>query len=50
MTSKTIVALRVNASCERAFDAFVREIGVWWRPNDLFRFTAWPSSRGSADV
>jgi hypothetical protein len=55
MTSKAIVALRVKASRERAFDVFVREIEFWWRPNDLFRFTrsspvAWRSSRGSADV
>jgi hypothetical protein len=44
MTSKAIVALRVKASCERAFDVFTREIGLWWRPNDLFRFT--PPSPG----
>ena len=42
MTSKAIVALRVKASRERAFDAFVDEIGLWWRPNDLFRFTTGP--------
>ena len=42
MTSKTIVALRVKATSGRAFDVFVREIGLWWRPNDLFRFAAGP--------
>jgi len=55
MISKVIVALRVKATPERAFDAFVREIGLWWRPNGLFRLTpaplaAWRSSRPSADV
>jgi len=55
MISKVIVALRVKATPERAFDTFVREIGLWWCSNGLFRFTpgplaAWPSSRGSADV
>ncbi len=45
MTSKVVVALRVKASRERAFDVFTREIGLWWRPNDLFRFTAGPPGR-----
>jgi len=45
MTSKAIVALRVKASRERAFDVFTREIGLWWRPNDLFRFTPGPPGR-----
>jgi uncharacterized protein YndB with AHSA1/START domain len=39
MSSKVLVALRVQATPERAFSAFVREIGAWWRPNPLFRFT-----------
>jgi uncharacterized protein YndB with AHSA1/START domain len=39
MTSKVLVALRVKATPERAFDAFVSEIGAWWRPNPLFTFT-----------
>lgn len=39
MTSKVYVALRVKASPERAFDAFVGEIGAWWRPNGLFQTT-----------
>jgi uncharacterized protein YndB with AHSA1/START domain len=44
MSSRVIVALRVKASPERAFAAFVSEIGLWWRPNPLFRFT--PRSPG----
>jgi uncharacterized protein YndB with AHSA1/START domain len=39
MTSKVYVALRVKASPERAFAAFVDEIGAWWRPNMLFQTT-----------
>jgi uncharacterized protein YndB with AHSA1/START domain len=39
VSSKVLVALRVKASPERAFDAFVGEIGAWWRPNDFFAFT-----------
>lgn len=39
MTSKVYVALRVKASPERAFQAFVEEIGAWWRPNGLFQTT-----------
>lgn len=39
MTSKVYVALRVKASPERAFQAFVDEIGQWWRPNPLFQTT-----------
>lgn len=34
------VALRVRASPGRTFEVFTREIGNWWRPNGLFRFTA----------
>lgn len=44
MTSKVMVALRVRASPERAFEAFTREIGLWWRPNSMFQFT--PRSPG----
>jgi uncharacterized protein YndB with AHSA1/START domain len=40
VTSRIIVALRVAATPERAFAAFTREIGLWWQPNPLFRFTA----------
>jgi uncharacterized protein YndB with AHSA1/START domain len=42
VTSKVYVALRVKASPERAFDAFVSEIGAWWRPNALFQTTPRP--------
>jgi uncharacterized protein YndB with AHSA1/START domain len=34
-----MVALRVKATPERAFEAFVGEIGAWWRANPLFAFT-----------
>ncbi|HUZ11521.1 MAG TPA: SRPBCC family protein [Caulobacteraceae bacterium] len=37
--SRVLVALRVAASPERAFEAFTRDIGAWWRPNGLFAFT-----------
>jgi uncharacterized protein YndB with AHSA1/START domain len=37
--SRVLVALRVKATPERAFEAFVGEIGQWWRPNGLFAFT-----------
>jgi len=39
VTSRVYVALRVKASAERAFAAFVEEIGAWWRPNMLFQTT-----------
>ncbi len=39
MSSKVLVALRVKATPARTFEVFTREIGLWWRPNDLFRFT-----------
>ncbi len=42
MTSRILVSLRVAATPERAFDVFVREVGAWWRPNALFRFTPSP--------
>jgi len=37
--SSILVALRVAAPPERAFDVFTREIGLWWRHNGLFQFT-----------
>jgi len=40
--SQVLVTLRLNATPERAFDAFVHEIQGWWRPNELFRFTSHP--------
>jgi uncharacterized protein YndB with AHSA1/START domain len=39
VTSRVLVGLRVRATPARAFEVFVREIGAWWQPNDLFRFT-----------
>lgn len=37
--SRVLVALRVKASPDRAFEAFTRDIGAWWKPNALFAFT-----------
>jgi uncharacterized protein YndB with AHSA1/START domain len=37
--SRVLVSLRVAASPARTFRAFTDEIGAWWRPNGLFRFT-----------
>jgi uncharacterized protein YndB with AHSA1/START domain len=34
-----LVALRIAASPTRTFAAFTGEIGEWWCPNGLFRFT-----------
>ncbi len=39
MTSRVYVALRVPASPTEAFDAFTRDIGLWWQPSDLFQIT-----------
>lgn len=39
MNAAAIVALRVDASPLRAFEAFTGEIGQWWRPNTLFSLT-----------
>lgn len=39
MASSILVAIRVSASQQHAFDAFVGEIGAWWKPNGLFDFT-----------
>ena len=44
MTSRILVALRIRASPERVFEAFTREVGLWWKPNLLFNFT--PRSPG----
>ncbi len=38
--SRVLVALRVNATPERAFQVFTDQIGEWWRPNGLFQFSA----------
>jgi len=40
VTSRVLVALRVAATAERAFAVFTGEIGLWWQPNMLFRFSA----------
>jgi len=37
--SRVLVALRVKATPERAWGAFVGDIGSWWRANPLFAFT-----------
>ncbi|MBV8773091.1 MAG: ATPase, partial [Deltaproteobacteria bacterium] len=39
MTSHILVSIRVAATPARSFEVFTREIGAWWRPNGLFRFT-----------
>lgn len=44
MSSRILVALRVPASPERAFEAFTAEIGAWWKASPLFAFT--PRSPG----
>ena len=38
--SRVLVAVRVDATPERAFAAFTGEIARWWRPNRLFQFSA----------
>ena len=45
MTSHVLVSLRVKTSPARAFEIFTRDIGIWWTPNALFRFT--PRSPGT---
>ena len=37
--NSVLVALRIAAPPGRVFDAFVNDIALWWRPNDLFRLT-----------
>lgn len=44
MSASVVVALRVKANPDRAFQVFTDEIGLWWRPNPLFAFT--PRSPG----
>ncbi len=39
MTSSVLVAIRVAASPQLAFDVFTQEIGAWWRPSGLFETT-----------
>jgi uncharacterized protein YndB with AHSA1/START domain len=45
LTSRVIVALRVRATPQHAFEVFTRDIGMWWQPNNLFRFA--PRSPGT---
>ena len=42
MSSRVIVAIRVAATPDRAFDVFTREIDLWWRPSPLFAFAPGP--------
>lgn len=37
--SAVLVAIRVPATPESAFDAFTDDIGLWWRPSALFEMT-----------
>ena len=37
--AKVLVAMRVAAPPARTFAVFTGEIGEWWQPNGLFRFT-----------
>ena len=39
MSSRVLVSLRVRTSPDRAFAAFVNDVGVWWQANPLFAFT-----------
>lgn len=39
MSSRILVALRIAAPRERVFEAFAREIHLWWRPQPMFGFT-----------
>ena len=43
--SRVLVSLRVAAPPERTFTVFTEEIGAWWRPNGLFRFTGREGTR-----
>ncbi len=40
MSSRVLLATRVAASPQRAFQVFVDDIGLWWQHNDLFRTSA----------
>jgi uncharacterized protein YndB with AHSA1/START domain len=39
MSSRVLVALRIAAPRERVFEAFTREIHLWWRPHSMFPFS-----------
>ena len=45
MSARILVSLRVSAAPDHAFRVFTREIGLWWQPNGLFRFTGGPPGR-----
>jgi uncharacterized protein YndB with AHSA1/START domain len=45
MTSRVLIAIRVEATPERAFEAFTAEIAEWWRPHVFFRFAAQATGR-----
>jgi uncharacterized protein YndB with AHSA1/START domain len=45
VTARVLVSTRVSATTERTFDAFVGDIGQWWRPSPLFPFTPGRSGR-----
>ncbi|MFN3912686.1 SRPBCC domain-containing protein [Hyphomonas sp.] len=37
--SAVLVAIRIPATPQEAFDAFTDDIGLWWRPSALFQLT-----------
>jgi len=39
MNSRILVALRIAADHEHVFEAFTREIHLWWRPHPMFLFS-----------
>ena len=39
MTSAVVVSLRVKAAPQETFEAFTQEIGLWWKPHQLFQLT-----------
>lgn len=39
MTSAVLVAIRVRADPQTAFDVFTQDIAAWWRPSGLFEIT-----------
>jgi uncharacterized protein YndB with AHSA1/START domain len=45
VSSRVLVALRIEAPPARVFEAFTAEIGEWWRPNGLFRSGRRPGGR-----
>ena len=47
--SRVLVALRVDATPERAFAAFTNDIDRWWRPNEQFQFSVGRSGTQSCE-